>query len=568
MTGNSSGSFDYTGGSGSDLVEYNAAGSPSDVAADFGDGADTFHLMSNAEVSAIAIDFGNGADVFTNDLGSLDVQTSLLGVGGFAHVYNPGTDTLRSVQRSSSDVRITFDNNGMNNAFRVNVGTVAVFGEVSNLDITLLDDSEDTLFLDFDNWTDQASNALDGNLAVDLGDGDRTVNFIGDNNSIGGTFDLTGGAGVQDVRLGVGGSFNVGSATTIDLATGADRLSTGGNANFGGDVVLNHVNEINMPENDTINGNLDVDNSGESNAATLNVVMSDMAGSLRYTGGDGGDTINLSATTTVEGDIDRRPGAGANTASINMIFGGSSIRYTGGSGADQVTLGSTGNDAVVNAKLGTGDDSFVLREDAAIATDSLRVDFGGGDDRFTSDYGQFDFNARLLNLDGYNAFFDVASGNIDITQVADTGNVRIDNNGPLSTVRFGSGTLINNLTPANDIRLILMDNTSTNVTADFDSVRNGNTTIQLKSGERNVRLTGESNVYNGLLRLEAADGVQSVQLALNADLNVTGTLVVNTRDASDTVVAENAIDVSGAMLLRGVNTFVNDNGVDVGGDFM
>lgn len=567
LAGTSFGAFDYTGGSGTDLVDYDLGGSAADITADTGGGDDTFHLMPGAAVNSLNIDFGSGTNVFTNDLGALTVPTTLMGVDGFNHVFDPVTQTLTSIQTVANGGPVTFDNNGPDNAIQIIAGSTTILGDVDNLDLELLNNSLDTLNIDLDNRLDLAPIALAGDLDITLGDGLRTVNFIGDNNSIGGDLNLTGGSDAQDVNLGIGNGITIAGTTTIDSGSGADILLTGTGGDFGGDVTLSHVNTIQFTGNDTINGNLNVDNAGEVENSVLDLIMTTLTGELNYLGGAGNDAINLPATTSVGGDIDLVVGSGTNSAVINSVFGGASIRYTGTSGTDMVTLGSTGNDAVVNTRLGTGDDAFVLEANADIATNSLRVDFGGGDDSFVSNFGQFDFNAQLLDLDGFNTIFDLVSGNIDITQVSDTGDVTIDNNGPLAGIRFGNGGTMNSITPANDVRLILQDNTSTNVTADFDNVRNGITTIQLRSGDRDVTLTGNSNTYNGLLRFEASDGVQNVNLAANADLNVTGTLVVNTRDGNDTVSADNAINVSNAMLLRSVNNFVNNNGLDVGGDF-
>ena len=88
----------------------------------------------------------------------------------------------------------------------------------------------------------------------------------------------------------------------------------------------------------------------------------------------------------------------------------------------------------------------------------------------------------------------------------------------------------------------------------------------MRDGARELFLTGTSNTYTGLLRVEAADGIQNIHLAVNAPLNVTGTVIVNTRDASDAVIADQVVSISEAFLLRSVNSFVNNHGVSVGGD--
>jgi len=151
-------------------------------------------------------------------------------------------------------------------------------------------------------------------------------------------------------------------------------------------------------------------------------------------------------------------------------------------------------------------------------------------------------------------------------QNGNSGNVTIDNNGDNSAIRFGNGTM-NTLTPANDLRLLLSSNSTTDVVADFDNPRIGNTVFQLRAGDRNLNLTGSSNYFAGLLRVEAANGEQTVNIAATNNLEVDGTFIFNGRNGTDTLQATHPVAVSNAMLLRGVNNFVNNAGLDVGGDF-
>lgn len=559
LLGVSNGNVDFTSGAGNDTFTYDMSGVASVLTANMGGGDDTFHLMASSVIGGLFVDFATGNDTFINDLGPLNFPTNLLGLGGFDHSYDPVAGTLTSVQTDANGGPVTFDNNGDGNAVRVTADSVSEFGPISNLVVTLLDNSLDTLNFDFDN-------PLAGNLTADVGDGNRIINFTGSDNSIGGVLDLSGGDGMQTVNIAVSNGLSVAGDAIIDLGTGNDALdANGNNVSVAGSALLLNANRIALDGSTSIGGDLTVDNSSEAINSRFDAAILDLAGQFDYLGGDGDDVITLTAPSTFGSDIDILAGAGNNSASLLGTLNGNSVDYTGGSGTDDVILGTTGNDANFNVRLGAGNDSVVLNADTAVA-DSLRIDFGGGDDMFTSNFGQFDFNAQLLDLDGYDAFFDVASGNLDIIQESDTGNLVLDNNGLDSAIRFGNGAL-NTISPANDLRLILMDDTSTNLIADFDSVRNGITTIQLNDGDRNVTLTGSSNVFNGLLRFEAADGVQNVELAANADLTVNGTLIVNTRGGNDTVSAGNAIEVSNALLLRSVNNFVNNNGVDVGGDF-
>jgi hypothetical protein len=553
-------SVSYSGGTGVDFFQFSMTGSPATIFASMDGDNDTFGLGAGVTVDSLTIDFGSGDDAFLNAYGPFDFPATLLGLDGFNHFYNPLSGSLTSTQVVATGPVIA-DNNGAGGAVRVITGTTTQLGPVDHLEINMLNGSGDDLTIDLDS-------PLAGDLTAGLGGGARSLFLTGSSNVIGGDLEVTGGSGPQTVHAAVNQALAVGAQATVNLGSGPDIVDlAGNNLAVAGNLSLLGVNQFDSGGIVTVGGNLVADSSMENESSTLidNAIM-DIAGDLMFYSGDGDDTVLLTAATSVGGDIHVKAGAGNNQAVILGTFGGSDIKYTGGSGVDRVTLGTTGSPANVNAKLGLGDDQFVLNPGTAVATSFLRVDFGGGDDTFNSQYGVFDFNARLLNLDGYHAIYDLATGNLDITQVADTGNVVVDSNGASQAVRFGVGTM-NEVTPANDLRLILQAGSSTNVTADFDAPRTGNTILQLRSGDRQVNFTGDSNTFNGLLRVEAADGVQAVFLADNAPLTLDGTLVVNGRDGSDRIVAENALNITGAMLLRGVNTFVNDAGVNVGGDF-
>ena len=552
----------YNGGSGVDDVTFGTTGNPADVVINLGSGNDTFTLLPGASISptTLTVDFGGGNDTFNNLFGNFVFDASLSNLNGFNHVYDLGNDSLTSTQVGSSGP-VTVDNNGAGGAIRFLDGGTSELTTTSSLFITMSDTFLADIAVDFDSM-------FVGDVDIDLGNLSRELRFTGIDNTIDGQLKITGGAGNQTVELAKNASFSVTSPLLIDLGADFDTVDEDGN----GVVVVGNLDlvDVNSFVNDgsvVVMGDLTVDNSGESeNSQLIDNAILEVFGNLNYFGGDADDFVSLNGLTQINGNINIEGGNGVNDAVIRGVFGGTDIDYLGGIDSDNVTLGTTGNDADINVRLGAGSDTFVLDAATAIQTNGFRVDFGGGDDTFTSNYGVFDFNARILDLDGYNAFFDLPTGNVDIIQVSDTGDVTIDNNGPGDAVRYGTGTM-NTISPANDVRLILQSNSSTNVTADFDNVRNGNTVLQLRSGNRDVWFTGLSNTYNGLLRVEASAGVQNVHLAVNADLNVNATLIVNGRDGSDTITADNTINIAGAMLLRGVNNFVNTDGLNVTGDF-
>ncbi|MDG1808765.1 MAG: hypothetical protein P8I27_12785 [Pirellulaceae bacterium] len=554
-------SVNYQSGDGVDFFRYTKSGNPVDLNVVMGAADDTFWLDAGATINTLFVDFGAGDNTFINDYGPLDFPATLLSLGSFNHTYDPVAGTLVSQQVSSVGSTVVFDNNGNGGAIRVTTGGIAELGAVTDLDISMLDLSGDDLSVDLDS-------ELAGNLVVDLGSGGRVLNLTGIDNQIGGDLDVTAGGFGQTLNAAVNDELTVAGTASINLGFGVDLMSVNANgASFENGLDLTNVNVLSNNNSLSVVGDLNIDVSGETQITQIvDAAILGVTGDLNYSGSNSTDVLTLNANSSIGGNINVNAGNGSNQADLLGVLGGTSVKYTGGDGTDNVTFGTTGTPADVNVKLKSGDDVFVLEAGAAVATDSLRVDFGGGDDTFTSNYGQFDFNARLLDLDGYNAFFDLTSGNLDINQVSDSGDVVLDNNGTNEEVRYGTGTF-NTITPANDIRLVLLDNTSTNVVTDFANTRVGNTIIQLRSGDRNVSFTGTDNTYTGLLRVEASDGVQTLDVSVNAPLDVAGTFIFNGRDGSDVLMATNSVSVSEAMLLRGVNQFVNNAGLVVDGDF-
>ena len=455
-----------------------------------------------------------------------------------------------------------------------NSGTLNL-GTAHNIQLEVLDHHNEDVDLDL-------VAAISGSVSVDLGTGWATLNMTGVNNSIGGDLHIQGGEFAQQVNLAVNQSLTVGGTATIDLSSGWDPVYLNGNGgSFANDLNLRGINNF-VTDADhglSIGGNFNFEVMDFINTQVVFEGALNVDGDLNYypIGSETGHSqtitreFRLTKNSIISGNIYVNTGNG-DSNDINHVelvgaFNGSSIDVVGGFGTDEVTFGTSNLPANVNVKLKSGDDVFKINP-WTMTPESLRVDFGSGDDQFINDYGrEFDFAARLLNLDGFNAYYDTSTGNLDINQVSDSGDIKIDNNGMNQEISYTVGGDTTTFSAANDVRLVLMDNTNTNVVTDFANPRIGNTVIQLRSGNREVSFEGSSNVYEGLLRIEAADGIQNVDVAVNADLNVDGTFIFNGRDGSDKLMAANAVAVSGAMLLRGVNNFVNNAGVDVDGDF-
>ena len=608
---------DYTGGSGVDNVIFGTTGTPVFLTVNLGSGNDNFTLLANADINDnLFIDFGGGTDIFNNLKGTFDFSAMLLNLNGFSHVYDFPSDSMTSTQVSDPGP-VVVDNNGISNSIRFIDGGVNVLTTVTNLTIDMLDNSGTDMDIQLDN-------ALAGNLAVNLGDGNRTLNLTGTSNDIGGLLSITGGTGSQDVGLANNSHLNVAGSVFLDLGSGSDTVEeSGNNIDIGGNLLMVGVN---LFENDGIMnvlGDVSVNNSFETqqsvfdnnatmaiggdfsyqgNSATDNVDLSGAGGTMIGGNADvhvganstgGSQTISFdSANSSVDGlldvsstennrvdnffsnagtffgdDITVNLGGGTNNAEIFGQFTGSKVTYVGGDQADDVMYATTGGDANVNIILGKQNDKFTLGAGADIDP-LLRVDFGGGIDTFINNFGNFTFDANLVNWNGFDRFYDHSASLMRINQVMDLGNFVIDNNGLNDAMRIISGG-VTEMTPANDLRVTLLSNSTSNVTLDLDNALAGDLVLNLKNGSRLVRFVGDANDIGGFLRIEGGVlGTQDVHLAVNADLNVTESLVINLRNGVDLVEDNsNSIFVGTNLILRSVNTFRVDNTLDVGGNF-
>ena len=605
----------YTGGSGVDTVNYDFSGNPADVIVTLGDGDDDFTLGPNASIAptTLSVDFGDNSDTFTNNFGAFTFDAMLLGLLGFDYAYDSTTDTLSATEVSNAGA-VEFDNNGLGNAFRFNNGGADLV-PAANFNVTMLDGTGATLDIDLDF-------AHTGNMSIDIGDGIRTLNFSGFNNSIGGDLTVIGGTDSQTVEVGVNANFAVGGNASFDLGLGVDTVDEdGSDVSITGDLDFLGVNLFENNGIMVVGGNLSFDTTNESEDSELdNDGSLTVTGNLTYIGGDevddvfindgtmiggdlfadlgdgitagaddqdvnltlgssvggtftvisgdstNGDSVEMDGVTSIGGDINVDLGDGSNTASFLGTFGGTDISYFGGADTDLVVFGMTGANANVNVNLFSGDDSFSLNAGAVIGP-KLRVDFGGGTDTFTNNFGAFIFDASLLNWEGFDRFYNFGTDNLNIVQVLDTGDITLDDNGTANAIRLTSSALTE-MTPATNVRLKLLANSSTNIATALDAGLSGNLIYDLMSGDRAIEFTGTSNTVGGLFRIEASDGIQVVDLAVNADLNVGGNAVINLREGSDSIDdGANNLNVTGNMILRSVNVFENTNDLTVGGNF-
>ena len=608
-------SVTYGGGSGTDTVSFGTTGNPVDVDVNLGAGNDDFNLLAGASIqpTTLTVDFGGGVDTFDNQYGNFDFNANLINLIGFDYIYTHATQSLVASQVGPSGP-VQIDNNGSNQAIRfTNDGSTSEFTPVNDLTVNMLNGSGTSLNLTLDSL-------FSGDMSFSLGSGTRSMTFDGSDNSIDGLLTITAGTGDQTVNLALNQMLSVTAETSINLGTGSDTAGDQGNGlDFGSDLVLQGINDFTSNGLVSVAGNMLVSNVGDSANTTYDINRMSVAGELNYQGGSGRDEltldsgnpvtvggnagIHLDANSTsgtqlvalsdgvrISGTLDvtsssasnpdsfwSTPGAqfdddilinlggGTNHVVLRGVFGGTAVKYNGGTSTDNFTYGLTGNPTNPNIKLNTGNDAFVL--DAGVSIDTfLRVDFGGGIDSITNNFGNFTFDAKLLRLNGFDRFYDLATDSLNMEQSSDTGNVTLDNNGPGSAIRLIT-TGATSMTAADNVRLILMDNTSSNVTVDYDTALAGDTILQLRNGTRTVEFTGNSNQFGGLLRIEAADGVQDIHLGVNADLTVGGNLRINTRDGYDVIDdGIGNIVVGNAVILRGVNEFINTNNFTAAGD--
>ena len=613
----------YNGTFGVDTVTLGTTGNPADVQISLGQDDDTFTLLAGTSIApkTLTVDFGDNNDTFDNQYGTLDFAFSLLGLDGFNFFFNQLTSTLTADQVSDPGP-VTVDNNGVGNAIRFINGGINELVPTNNMNINMVDDSGTPLTLQLDHL-------FAGDLAIHLGSGNRSLVFDGNDNRIGGELMVTGTSGEQTVLLSNHAALETSFNALFDLGTGHDVVE---HTNFGIDITgqleLHGVNWFGGSTDVFVGGNFMMDSIGD----TVNSVFRPLHGGsflvfgdFDYLGGDHDDSLHMKGTFQVDGDVEAHLGEGDNlidffdTLGTNSIVqgltsvtalggmdtflsgdnlsqfgdnlfislgngqneavilgkfgfaGGTEVKYNGGIDRDDVTFGTTLNPAFVNIKLKTGDDNFTLNAGAEISPDTLRVDFGTGADTFVNHYGAFDFNAKLLNWYGYSRFYelDTDAWNIEQDFGVDTGPVVLDNNGTNNALRIIADGATTEMTPATEARLIMADNTTDDMTVDFDAPHSGLLVIQMRSGARELNFTGDSNTFGDLLRIEAADDVQNIYLARNADLNVGANLVINGREGFNSIDdSDHNITVGGYLILRNINNFVNNNALNVGGNFL
>ncbi len=607
-------SISYVGGAGVDFVSYDMTGilgAKQNLSFNLGGDNDTFALLDGSTINNFHVDFGAGQDDFINSYGTFTFDAQLDSLRRFSHVYDVATNSLTSneiVNTAIGDINVVID--------PVTGWVVADGGPITfaaGLSINLLDGSGWGLNL-------QNEDGLNGNLNIDLGDGNRVLQFTGNTNEISGDLTIAGGTGSQAIWLDLLDALVVAGHLGINLGAQGDQIAPIQNGVEADSMTLVGVNQLVNHGIVAVANDVVFDVSGEAESSFFNDYGQLLVfGNMSYFGGNGRDAIlfdssggsgvaggffanlgdNLAATsqsvivnadtgifgpvtvlstnslgsdvfrsmptTTLAGNIFVGLGGGTNVGNFGHENLANSIAYLGGAGVDAVYLQTTGvTPANFNIVLGAGDDELALEASTNIG-DLLRVDFGGGDDLFTNNKGNFTWETRLLNLYGFSSFYYPASDFLNIVQVTDLGDVALDNNGPAGLISLDSAGGSYEITPAFSLRLNMLPGSNSDVAIDLGTSLGGNLILDLKAGDRNVYLVGSSNEVTGDLRIDAGTGIQEIHLGVNSELNIAGNAVINLREGADSIFdGGHPINVTQSLFLRNVNQYEVTNQLSVG----
>jgi hypothetical protein len=118
-----------------------------------------------------------------------------------------------------------------------------------------------------------------------------------------------------------------------------------------------------------------------------------VAGSVSIRGGNGNDTINP-LLANISGNLEINLGNGNNAANIQSFVAGT-VRYNGGGGVDTVEVGGA-NSYSLFVSLGAGNDVFTFTAGTTVGNADL--DFGFGADTYNDNGVVVFWNFRLVNL--------------------------------------------------------------------------------------------------------------------------------------------------------------------------
>ena len=391
----------------------------------------------------------------------------------FDFFYNPASDVW-TVTQVQDDGPATITVDGANDLIVTDGagGPVTVGVANGGLTINMMDNSGDLpptvdLLVELDGF-------MAGNVSIDLGQGSRLMNLdapLGGLVAIGGNLTINAGNGDHTVEFIAATSVDVGGSLNMDLGLGADLFdlsAVGTSLSVGSNLTMRNVNSFfdggaaatvavggsfnfysnrDNLDNDiflgdlgslvaiggslnylggngddlitigdgTPGGNVFIGGNANFNLgnsigtiATNDVGLSStiIGGSLSVIGGMtlpgvGGDFVTTDVETVIGGNIRLSMGAvGENTVDLAGTIGGSSVSIIGGIDIDTVTYAMVGSNVRLYSLLSLGDDDFTFGD--GITNPTLRylyIDFGFGNDSWTNNFlGPFTFPAYLRNL--------------------------------------------------------------------------------------------------------------------------------------------------------------------------
>ncbi len=322
------GNFKTFAGSGSQQLQFGSTNSNSEKfvvngMAGFIFGADDDRLIlgnagSNANIRA---DFGQDEGTFFNAFArTFSSDLSLLNLtGGFDAFYSQASNQLNLFQNAGTNPsRVQVDDSsslGRKEIRLVVDGKVNQFGSPNELNLRMRNNSRADVAVKFD----KNQNALD-QFSIDLANGSRDLNFIGQSPLVAQNLVIQGGAGDQAVQLAGNRRLMTG---TLDVNLGASNNSLGfrNGLMIQGDATLTSVGSFNNNVPVAIEGSLTIDNSETTGPNRFDVDSGfRVLGDFTYMGSESIDDVFLNSNIFIAGNatIDLGGGNPAGAPGLNI----------------------------------------------------------------------------------------------------------------------------------------------------------------------------------------------------------------------------------------------------------
>ena len=161
----------------------------------------------------------------------------------------------------------------------------------------------------------------------------------------------------------------------------------------------------------------------------------------------------------------------------------------------------------------------------------------------------------------------VNGGTLTLTQTVDDGAITVDNNGAGDAFRTTDGSGTSTFAAATHVIVNLLDSTGNTLDFDLDNAHSGDVSLNLGDGARDANFIGTGNSIGGNLLVTGGTDAQAIEVGVNANLGVTGSLTFDLGTGLDTVDEDNSdISVGTDWNFTGVNFFENGGTMTVGGN--